>query len=103
MRLPSATHLVAVFQDREDAERFRREVDERLAAFELHVAPEKTAVLLFDGNLLQGTGRPAVKPATFTFLGFKHFMTKTRRGTINIAERRASKPESDSYGDRQTG
>src|SRR4029450_3845011 len=54
------------------------------AAFELHVAPEKTAVLLFDGNLLQGTGRPADKPATFTFLGFKHFLTKTRRGTINI-------------------
>ena len=24
------------------------------------------------------------KPATFTFLGFTHFLTKTRRGTINI-------------------
>jgi hypothetical protein len=31
-----------------------------------------------------GTGRPTTKPATFTFLGFKHFLTKTRRGTINI-------------------
>ena len=76
--------FVAAFQDREDAERFRRKVEERLAAFQLHVAPEKTAVLLFDGNLLQGTRRPAIKPATFTFLGFKHFLTKTRRGTINI-------------------
>ena len=53
-----------MFQDREDAERFRREVDERLAAFELHVASEKTAVLLFDGNLLQGAGRPTIKRAT---------------------------------------
>jgi RNA-directed DNA polymerase len=76
--------FVAAFQDREDAERFRREVEERLAAFELQVAPEKTAVLLFDGNLLHGTGRPAIKPSTFTFLGFKHFLTKTRRGSINI-------------------
>ena len=33
----------------------RLEVEERLAAFELHVAPEKTAVLRFDGNLLHGT------------------------------------------------
>ena len=76
--------FVAAFQDREDAERFRREVEERLAAFELQIAPEKTAVLLFDGNLLHGTGRPANNPATFTFLGFKHFLTTTRRGTINI-------------------
>jgi len=79
-----ADDFVAAFQDREDAERFRREMEERLAAFKLHVAPEKTAVLRFDGNLLQGAGRPAIKPATFTFLGFKHFLTKTRRGTINI-------------------
>jgi RNA-directed DNA polymerase len=79
-----ADDFVAAFQDREDAERFRREMEERLAAFELHVAPEKTAVLRFDGSLLHGTGRPKIKPATFTFLGFKHFLTKTRRGTINI-------------------
>src|SRR6266536_4875235 len=45
--------FVAAFQDREDAERFRREVEERLAVFGLQVAPEKTAVLLFDGNLLK--------------------------------------------------
>jgi RNA-directed DNA polymerase len=79
-----ADDFLAAFQDRADAERFRREMEERLAAFELHVAPEKTAVLRFDGSLLHGTGRPKIKPATFTFLGFKHFLTKTRRGTINI-------------------
>jgi hypothetical protein len=79
-----ADDLVATFRDREDAERFRQEVEERLAAFELHVAPEKTAVLRFDGSLLHRTGQAAMKPATFTFPGFKHFLTKTRRGTINI-------------------
>jgi group II intron reverse transcriptase/maturase len=36
--------FVVAFQDRGDAERFRREVEERLAAFGLQVAPEKTAV-----------------------------------------------------------
>ena len=59
-------------------------MEERLAAFGLRIAPEKTAVLRFDGNLLQGRGRPTEKPATFTFLGFIHFLTKTRTGKVNI-------------------
>jgi hypothetical protein len=53
-----------------------------VTVFGLKVAPEKTAVLLFDGNLLKGNRRQAIKPATFTFLGFTHDLTKTRRGTI---------------------
>jgi len=76
--------FVAAFQDRGDAERFRREVEERLATFGLQVAAEKTAVPRFDGNLIKGPGRPAMKPASFTFLGFTHFLTKTRKGTVNI-------------------
>jgi RNA-directed DNA polymerase len=79
-----ADDFVAAFQNHGDAERFRQEMEERLAAFGLRVAPEKTAVLRFDGRLLQGRGRPAEKPATFTFLGFVHYLTKTRRGTILI-------------------
>ena len=82
-----ADDFVAAFQDREDAERFRQEVEERLAAFGLQVAPEKTAVLLFDGNLLHRNDRLAIKPAAFTFLGFTHFLTKTSAGKINIARR----------------
>ncbi len=81
-----ADDFVAVFENREDAERFRQEMDERLTAFGLGVVPEKTALLHFDGSLLQGgTGRPVEKPGTFTFLGFTHYLTKTRRGTITIA------------------
>jgi group II intron reverse transcriptase/maturase len=80
-----ADDFVATFQNREDAERCRQEMDERLAAFGLRVVPEKTALLHFDGNLLQGgSRRPTEKPGTFTFLGFTHYLTKTRRGTITI-------------------
>jgi RNA-directed DNA polymerase len=68
-----ADDFVAAFENREDAERFRQEMDERLAAFGLRVVPEKTAMLHFDGSLLQGgPGRPTAKPGTFTFLGFTH-------------------------------
>jgi len=83
--------FVAAFQDREDAERFRREVEERLAAFGLQVAPEKTAVLLFDGNLLKGKRRPENRPAAFTFLGFVHYLTKTSAGKVNIARKPSPK------------
>ena len=45
----------------------------------------KTAMLPFDGSLLHGgLGRPVEKPGTFTFLGFTHYLAKTRRGTITI-------------------
>ena len=87
MRLPRATRLVAVFRDQQDAERFRQEVEERLAAFGLRVAPEKTATLCFDGSLLQGQGHPAERPATFTFLGFTHYQTKARSGFIHVGRK----------------
>ena len=84
-----ADDFVAAFKYDADAVRFRREMEERLAAFGLRVAPEKTALLRFDGNLLHGEGRPAVKPATFTFLGFTHYLRKARSGPVNI-ERKPS-------------
>jgi group II intron reverse transcriptase/maturase len=79
-----ADDLVATFQNHGDAERFRQEMEERLATFGLRIAPEKTAVLRFDRSLLQGRGRPVQRPATFTFLGFVHHLKKTQRGTVLI-------------------
>jgi group II intron reverse transcriptase/maturase len=82
-----ADDFVAMFRNHEDAARFRQEMEKRLAAFGLCVAPEKTAIRNFDGSLLQGRGRPAKKPATFTFLGFVHFLTRTRRGAVIVARK----------------
>ncbi len=48
-----ADDFVAVFWNDDEALRFRREMGERLAAFGLRVAPEKTALLNFDASLLQ--------------------------------------------------
>src|SRR6267154_3959923 len=82
-----ADDYVATFQNQTDAERFRQEMEERLTAFGLRVAPEKTAVLHFDGSLLQRSGKQVLKPATFTFLGFVHYRTKTRRGRVTVARK----------------
>jgi group II intron reverse transcriptase/maturase len=79
-----ADDFVVVFRDYGDAARFRREVEERLASFGMQVAPEKTALLCFDGNLLKGPGRPVMRPEAFTFLGFTHFLKKTCAGKVNI-------------------
>jgi len=79
-----ADDYVAVFRNYDEAARFRREMDERLAAFGLRIAPEKTALLNFDASLLQGTGRPVKKPATFTFLGFTHLRARTRKGMVHV-------------------
>jgi group II intron reverse transcriptase/maturase len=79
-----ADDFVAAFRNQADAGRFRQEMEERLAAFGLRVAPEKTALLRFDGDLLLGNERPTVRPDTFTFLGFTHFLAKNRSGILNI-------------------
>ena len=86
-----ADDFVAAFRNQADARRFRQEMEERLAAFGLRVAPEKTALLRFDGDLLLGSGRPAMRPATFAFLGFIHYLAKDRRGILNIVLNQASK------------
>lgn len=82
-----ADDFVAVFRHHEDATRFRKEVEERLGSFGMQVAPSKTRLLCFDGNLLTGSGRSAAKPEAFTFLGFTHFLQKTREDKVNIARK----------------
>src|SRR5919199_201605 len=79
-----ADDFVAVFRHQADAERFRQEMEERLAAFGLRVAPEKTALLHFKGDQLLEQRRPTRKPDTFVFLGFTHYLAKSRSGILNI-------------------
>jgi RNA-directed DNA polymerase len=82
-----ADDFVVAFKYHEDAMRFRREMEERLQAFGLRIAPEKTALLCFDANLLKRGGRQQRKPATFAFLGFTHYLAKARSGTLNIMQK----------------
>lgn len=86
-----ADDFVVVFREHEDALRFRVEVEQRLEAFGLKVAPEKTALRHFDGNLLKSGGRPVDKPVTFTFLGFTHFLAKTRQGKVHVGRTPSTK------------
>ena len=53
-------------------------------------------------SLLQGNGRPAKKPDTFTFLGFTHFRARTRAGQ-HVGEHRASKHANGSSQESPSG
>ena len=47
VQFPSATRLLVGFQHRDDAERFQRELSERLAKFRLELQPTKTRLIAF--------------------------------------------------------
>jgi RNA-directed DNA polymerase len=76
-----ADDLVAVFAAGADAERFRQEMEERLAQFGLAIAPEKTAIVPFDQDR---AGRSGPAAGTFTFLGFTHYVGRTRSGRRKV-------------------
>jgi RNA-directed DNA polymerase len=65
--------FIACFQHEDEARRFRAELAERLAAFDLEVEPSKTAVLRFGTEAEQNCHREGLRrPPTFNFLGLTH-------------------------------
>jgi RNA-directed DNA polymerase len=93
-----ADDFVVGFERREDAERFRTELGERLAKFGLELKAEKTRLIEFGRYAARDrAARGLGKPETFDFLGFTHACGKTRNGgrfklkRITIAERMRKK------------
>ncbi len=83
-----ADDAVLGFEHREDAERFRKELTERLRKFGLELHPEKTRLLEFGRYAAERRKRRGEKkPETFNFLGFTHICGRNYR-TGNFAVRR---------------
>lgn len=80
-----ADDIVIGFQYRDDAERFWREVQARLARFHLELHPEKTRLIEF-GRFAAANRRQRgdKKPETFDFLGFTHICSATRAGRFCV-------------------
>jgi RNA-directed DNA polymerase len=85
-----ADDFLACFQYREDAERFLKELQERLEKFHLEVEPTKTRLLPFGRFARKNAEREGKKPAEFDFLGFTHYCGQTRQGSFMV-KRRTSK------------
>jgi group II intron reverse transcriptase/maturase len=76
-----ADDFVLGFQYREEAQRFLREVGERMRKFGLALHPEKTRLIEFGRFAAENRKkRDLGKPETFDFLGFTHICATTRRG-----------------------
>ena len=79
-----ADDWVCAFRFRDDAERFYRNLPERLKKFNLEVAPEKTRMLRFSRF------HPSMK-RRFAFLGFEFYWKKDRKGIARVMRRTARK------------
>ena len=80
-----ADDIVVGFQFRSDAEKFQRELRERLAKFKLELHPEKTRLIEF-GRFAAANRckRSQGKPESFHFLGFVHSCHATRKGRFVV-------------------
>jgi len=83
-----ADDFVVCFQCQEDARRFLPELTERLAAFDLEVEPTKTKVLRFGSNAQRDCHKDGLRrPVTFSFLGFTHIVSRSRRGRFMVGHK----------------
>jgi RNA-directed DNA polymerase len=80
-----ADDWVAGFEHRRDAERFKRDVAQRLKAFGLALHESKTRLIEF-GRFAQSnrSRRGQGKPETFDFLGFTHCCGKSSKGKFMV-------------------
>ena len=85
-----ADDFVVCFQKREDAERFRAALIERLKKFGLEIEPTKTKMLEFGPDALRRAKQEGGKPETFDFLGFTHYCSTTRNGRRFRVKRKTS-------------
>jgi len=77
-----ADDTIVGFEHREDAERFLKDLHDRLAQFGLNLHPAKTRLIEFGRDVLDGRAkRGEGKPDTFDFLGFTHYCARKKDGT----------------------
>ena len=87
-----ADDFVMGFQSQVDAERFLRELQQRMEQFGLQLHPEKTRLIEFGryaGERREKRGEG--KPETFNFLGFTHCCGTTRKGAFTIKRKSIAK------------
>jgi group II intron reverse transcriptase/maturase len=87
-----ADDFVACFEREADARRFRLELTDRLSAFDLEVEPSKTALLRFGSEAQRDCHQDGLpRPRVFNFLGFTHFVTRSRSGRFMVGRQTEGK------------
>ncbi len=87
-----ADDFVVGFQRKHDAQRFLRDIGQRMAKFGLSLHPKKTRLLEFGRfAAVNRRSRGEDRPETFDFLGFTHYCRKTRRGRFGLGRKPVGK------------
>jgi RNA-directed DNA polymerase len=85
-----ADDFVVGFEHRSEAERFLKELQERLAKFGLELHPEKTRLIEFGRfSRMDRQARGDGEPESFTFLGFTHRCGINSAGKFTVWRRTA--------------
>ena len=82
-----ADDYVACFEHEADARAFLSAMTVRLAEFELEIEPSKTALLEFGSRKPGRTKASTQGPQTFSFLGFTHYVGRSRRGRFVVGRK----------------
>ena len=87
-----ADDFVVGFQYKRDAERFLRDLKERMNSFRLELHPDKTRLVEF-GRFAAANRKQAGqgKPETFDFLGFTHYCKKSSKGYFGVGRKPVAK------------
>ena len=86
-----ADDFVGLFQHKSEADRFKKELGDRLHKFHLELAENKTKCLEFGRFARSDAGKRGDKPEEFTFLGFTHYCGETRNGKFKVKRRTSRK------------
>ena len=87
-----ADDFVVCFQYKDDAERFYRQLGDRMERFGLSLEKEKSRLIEF-GRFAESNRerRNEGKPETFTFLGFTHYCSHSRSGKFRVKRKTSKK------------
>ena len=86
-----ADDFVICLQNKGDGERVLEAVRERFAKFGLSLSEDKTRLIEFGRYAGANREKRGEKPASFDYLGFTHFIDRTRRGTFKVGRRTSKK------------
>jgi group II intron reverse transcriptase/maturase len=86
-----ADDFLACFQYKDDANRFRQRLEDRLEEFGLQLALEKTRNIEFGRYARENAYKRGEKPKEFTFLGMTHYCGKTKKGHFKVKRRTSRK------------
>ena len=77
--------------DREDAQKVWGMLPDRLKQFGLELSPEKSRLMEFGRKAYQDGKKEGSRLGTFDFLGFTHYMTRSRKGGARLGRKTIGK------------